>query len=104
MNRGSPRPFSVPVREVAETQATNYLRKAESHLASAIEAQAASRWDTAVLLSVHAAISAGDAACVAIAGIRSINQTHMDQPKLIRQMLAAKCTDQAGDRSLGKCR
>lgn len=82
------RRLSIPTRTVARVQAANYLRKAEDHLAVAIEAVAAERWSTAVLLSVHAAISATDAACVASAGIRSVSQTHMDQVRLVRQLFA----------------
>ncbi|MGH2376017.1 MAG: HEPN domain-containing protein [bacterium] len=83
-----PRPTTVPTREISPAQAGNYLRKAESHLASAIEALAGERWDTAALLSVHAAISASDAVCVARAGVRSISQTHMDQVRLIQQLFS----------------
>ncbi|MDI6771621.1 MAG: HEPN domain-containing protein [bacterium] len=75
------------------------MRKAEGHLAQAFEAVAAGRWDTAVLLAVHAGISAGDAACVAQHGLRSISQTHADQVRLIRQLFpgnneAKKASDQ----------
>jgi len=48
----------------------------------------AERWSTVVLLTVHAAISAVDASCVASAGMRSISQTHMDQVRMIRQFFA----------------
>lgn len=52
-----------------------------------------------MLLSVHAAISAGDAACVTCAGVRSVSQTHMDQVRLLRQLFpgdedAKKASDQ----------
>ncbi len=77
---------TVPTRETARIQAANYLKKAEGHLAQALEASAAGRWDTAVLLAVHAGISAADAACVAEHGVRSISQIHMDQVRLIRQL------------------
>jgi HEPN domain-containing protein len=83
-----PRPVTVPTREMSPPQAGNFLRKAESHLASALEAAAGERWDTAALLSVHAAISAVDAMCVARAGVRSISQTHMDQVRLIQQLFS----------------
>jgi hypothetical protein len=75
---------------VNRTHATNYLRKAEQHLAESLEALSADRWDTAVLLAIHAAIAAADAACVACAGVRSASQTHADQPRLIRNLLAGK--------------
>ena len=84
-NRSGRRP-SVPIRTVASAQATNYLRKAEDHLAAAVEAMTAERWSTVVLLTVHAAISAVDASCVASAGVRSVSQTHTDEVRLIRQL------------------
>ena len=77
---------TIPTRETAQSQAANYLRKAEGHLAQALESAAAGRWDTAVLLSVHAGISAADAVCVGEHGLRSTSQTHMDQVRLIRQL------------------
>lgn len=88
-SRGGRRPPSLPTRAVAPAQAGNYLRKAEDHLAAATEAATTERWSTVVLLSVHAAISASDAARVATAGLRSISQTHMDQVRLIRQLFSA---------------
>lgn len=87
-SRGGRRPPSLPTRAVASAQAGNYLRKAEDHFAAATEAATTERWSTVVLPSVHAAISASDAACVATAGLRSISQTHMDQVRLIRQLFA----------------
>ncbi len=78
---------TVPVRSVNRSQAANYLRKAEQHLAESLEALSAERWDTAALLAIHAAIAAVDAACVAFAGVRSASQTHADQPHLVRQLL-----------------
>ena len=91
MDKGRPqKPPSIPVRSVNRTHATNYLRKAEQHLAESLEALSADRWDTAVLLAIHAAIAAADAACVASAGVRSASQTHADQPRLIRNLLAGK--------------
>jgi hypothetical protein len=43
------------------------MRKAEQHLAEALEALSAERWDTTVLLAIHAAMAAADAVCVASA-------------------------------------
>lgn len=76
----------VPAREMSRVQAANYLKKAEGHLSQGLEALAAGRWDTAVLLAVHAGISAADAVCIAHHGLRSISQTHMDQVRLIRHL------------------
>ncbi len=91
--------LTIAVREVSGANAENYLRKAESHLATALEVQTLERWDTAVLLSVHAGISASDAACAAMAGVRSAGQSHMDQVKLIRQVFPG---DHEADRAAGQ--
>ncbi|MHB8731059.1 MAG: HEPN domain-containing protein [bacterium] len=85
-NRRLPQSPTVPVRAVNRSQASNYLRKAQQHLAESLEALSAERWDTAVLLAIHAAISAVDAACVASGGVRSVSKTHADQPRLVRQL------------------
>lgn len=87
---------------MARARAENYLRKAEAHLAAALESLAASRWDSAVLLALHAAISAADAVCVASRGVRSMSPTHMDQVKLLRQLFpgdeaARKASNQLAD-------
>ena len=88
MSKGRPAKLpTVAVRSVNRAQAANYLRKAEQHLAEAVEAVAAERWDTAVLLAIHAAMSAADAACVSSAGLRSASPSHADQPRLLRQLL-----------------
>ncbi len=88
MNKSRPpKSPTVPVRPVNRAQAPNYLRKAEQHLAESLEALSAKRWDTAALLAIHAAIAAVDAACVASGGVRSVSQTHADQPRLVRQLL-----------------
>ncbi len=75
------------MRSVNRTLAPNYMKKAEQHVAEAFEALSAERSDTAVLLAIHAGISAVDAACVASAGVRSASQTHADQARLVRQLL-----------------
>jgi HEPN domain-containing protein len=59
---------TVPVRTVSRSQAVHYIRKAEQHLAGALEALSAERWDTTVLLAIHAAMAAADAVYVASAG------------------------------------
>jgi hypothetical protein len=63
------------------------MRKAEQHLAEAFEALSAERWDTTILLSIHAAMAVADAGCVASAGVRSVSQSHADQARLILQLL-----------------
>ncbi len=54
MHRQPAKRPKVPTRSVQSAQGGNYLRKAEQHLALALRAFADSRWDSAVLLSVHA--------------------------------------------------
>ncbi len=85
-NRRRPRLPKVASPKVQSVHAINYLRKAEQHQALALQALADGRWDSAVLLSVHAAISAGDSVCVSKFGLRSVSQTHADQVKLLREL------------------
>ncbi len=86
MHRQPTKRPKVPTRSVQSAQGGNYLRKAEQHLALALRAFADNRWDSAVLLSVHAAISAADAVCVSKHGLRSVSQSHADQVKLLREL------------------
>jgi len=81
------RAVNIAVRKVQPVQGINYLKKAEQHLALALQALAQGRWDSAVLLSVHAGISGADAVCVGTAGLRSASKVHSDQAKLVRQLL-----------------
>ncbi len=74
----------VPTRRVVRAQGMNYLRKAVQHLTNAHAARVAENWDSAVLLAVHAAISAVDAATVSYGEVRSMSPTHTDQVRLIR--------------------
>ncbi len=85
-NRRRPRLPRVASRKVQPVHAINYLRKAEQHQTLALQALADGRWDSAALLSVHAAISAGDSVCVSKFGLRSVSQTHADQVKLLREL------------------
>lgn len=79
--------LTVSARDVQTVQGSNYLHKAGQHLALALQALAQSRWDSAVLLSVHAGISAADAVSVGRFGVRSVSKTHADQVRLLRQLL-----------------
>ncbi len=85
-NRRRPRLPRVASRKVQPVHAINYLRKAEQHQTLALQALADGRWDSAVLISVHAAISAGDSVCVSKFGLRSVSQTHADQAKLLQEL------------------
>lgn len=64
------------VREAPRSDARPYLTKAEEFVASARASFEAQRWDAAGLEAIHAAISAGDAALVASAGVRSASSDH----------------------------
>ncbi len=86
MHRQPIKRSKVPTRSIQPTQGGNYLRKAEQHLALALQALADSRWDSTVLLSVHAAISAADAVCVGKHGLRSVSPSHADLVKLLREL------------------
>ncbi len=80
------RTYTVPVRVVEGARSHIYLEKAKGHYESALQAAAAQRWDSAVLLAVHCGISAADAACVRAAGVRSVSPNHADQVRLVRQV------------------
>lgn len=84
--RRVPRVTSIHTRPVSRAQASNYHRKAVQHWANARRARDAGEYDSAVLLAVHCAIAAGDAACVARAGVRSSSPTHTDQVRLVRAL------------------
>lgn len=55
-------------------------------MANAHAASTAENWDSVVLLAVHAAISAADAATVSYGEIRSTSPAHTDQVRLIRAL------------------
>ena len=57
-------------------EASLYAAKAREFAAEASVAREATRYDAALLLSVHAAISSGDAVSVALAGLRSSDPDH----------------------------
>lgn len=83
-------PAKVPTVSIAREpreRARWYLDKATQRLQDADEMLARERYDSAAGLAVLAAINGGDAACVAIAGIRAAGQSHSDAVRLIRQLL-----------------
>jgi hypothetical protein len=82
----SAKSLSVAHRRVNPAQARNYADKADQHLGLARQALAGERWDSAVLLSVHAAINAADAACVKQAGVRSTGESHVEAVRLLTQL------------------
>ncbi len=58
--RRSEKSPTVAHRRVEPAHASNYLEKAKQHLGLARQALIGERWDSAVLLSVHASINAAD--------------------------------------------
>lgn len=63
-----------------------FLGKARQFLADADRALADSHYDSALLLSVHAAISAGDAVTVALGRVRSTDPDHSRAVTLLREV------------------
>ncbi len=84
--RRSEKSPTVAHRRVEPAHAPNYLEKAAQHLGLARQALAGERWDSAVLLSVHAAINAADAACVKKAGARSTGGSRVEAVRLLSQL------------------
>lgn len=84
--RGLSKAPTVPVARESRERARWYLDKAAQRLQDADEMLARERYDSASGLAVLAAINGGDAACVAMAGIRSAGQSHSDAVRLIRQL------------------
>jgi len=65
--------------------AAAYLAKAQQFLADAEAAVHEDRYDSALLLAVHAGISSGDAACAALIGEVSASRNHMEAVKLLER-------------------
>jgi hypothetical protein len=74
---------------MARSQAKDYLEKAQEFLDEAKIAQVARRWDAAMLNSIHAAISASDAATIALSGQRSVDPDHMRAADLLEEVGSA---------------
>lgn len=71
---------------VARAEGRLYLDKAEQFLAEAVSAQAAVRWDAALLNAIHASISAADAVTAVLAGRRSTDPDHQRAADLLEQV------------------
>jgi hypothetical protein len=67
----------------SSASATSFLQKAEQFLSEGRTALAAGSFDAALLLAVHAAISANDAATSHIAQIRSTDPDHLTAADLL---------------------
>ncbi len=71
---------------VARMEAKLYLAKAEEFLQEARAAAQASRHDAAMLNAIHAAISAGDAVTIVLAGRRSADADHQRAVDLLEEV------------------
>lgn len=71
---------------VDRNRAKAYLAKAQEFLELAQEARDTERWDAAMLNAIHAAISACDAATIALAGQRSADLDHMRAADLLDEI------------------
>lgn len=78
--------------EMPRSEARLYLAKAKQFSAEATTAMKGSRNDAAMLNAVHAAISATDAVCVALAGRRSADPDHQRAADLLQE-IGGKSTD-----------
>jgi hypothetical protein len=76
----------LKAQSAAQAQAPNFLQKASQFLSDAERALADGHPDSALLLSVHCAISAGDAVTVSLAQIRSTDPDHSKAVTLLRQL------------------
>lgn len=72
--------------ETPRSEARIYLAKAKQFSAEATAAMKGSRNDAAMLNAVHAAISATDAVCVALAGRRSADPDHRRAADLLQEI------------------
>ena len=72
--------------ETPRSEALLYLAKAKQFSAEATAAMKGSRNDAAMLNAVHAAISATDAVCVALAGRRSADPDHQRAADLLQEI------------------
>jgi HEPN domain-containing protein len=72
--------------EASRSEARLYLAKAQQFSAEAAAAIKESRNDAAMLNAVHAAISATDALCVALAGRRSSDPDHQHAADLLQEI------------------
>jgi uncharacterized protein (UPF0332 family) len=66
------------IRSVDRSQSAEYMKRAEECLASMQRDFEERRWDSCVILAIHAAISAADALCVRTLGKRSASENHRD--------------------------
>jgi hypothetical protein len=70
---------------VEKVHATTYFRKAVQFCEAAADAYAQERYDAAMALSIHAGISASDAACVGL-GTRKCTDSHERAADLLEEV------------------
>ena len=74
---------SPKAHHIDKPQARTYLGKADEFLAAAKAALAAQQNDAALLLAIHAGISACDAVTVALGSVRSTDPDHLKAVDLL---------------------
>lgn len=74
---------SVKTHEVAKIKARSYLGKAHEFLETSAAARDEEQHDAALLLAIHAGLSACDAVTVGLAGVRSIAPDHLRAADLL---------------------
>lgn len=73
----------LKTHEVPKTKARSYLGKAREFLDASTASLGAQRHDAAMLLAIHAGLSASDAVTVALRGVRSIEPDHLRAADLL---------------------
>jgi HEPN domain-containing protein len=73
----------LKTHEVPKTKARSYLGKARQFLEVSTTSLGSERYDAALLLAIHAGLSACDAVTVALRGVRSIEPDHLRAADLL---------------------
>lgn len=73
-------------RQVPKAHSANYWRKAQEFRESMNRALAERQANAAALNAIHCAISAADALCVHLAGLRSASKHHGDAVRLVAEL------------------
>jgi len=77
---------NVRVLQTERAKARGYFAKAEQFCEAARQQLELAHHDAAVLLAVHAGINSTDAACVALAGRRSVDPNHLRAADLLESV------------------
>lgn len=73
----------LKTHEVPRTRARSYLAKSKEFLEASTASLSSGRHDAALLLAIHAGLSACDAVTVALRGVRSIEADHLRAADLL---------------------